>query len=686
LCGTGSATFNGTVSAGLTLDWYDAATGGNLLSSGATSFTTPVISATTTYYVSVRNVSTGCVSATRTAVTATIQGSASISNNQNICIGDIPSHITLTNPTGTIQWQSSNDNVTFTNVTGQTGTTLNGNTIGSVNATKYFKALLTNGACIGSTPVHTISVSSLNTNGNPAINDLVWRGKINTEWSLADNWSRFNGTSYIAATGAPTSTDVVRIPKNQTCVVNQPTINSLITSAQNIIVDSAAILTLNSGTLSLNGSLINHGSIVPGTATIKMTGAGLTDSIMCDGLTNTFYNLTIDKSSGNQVQMNSDINIINQINLINKDLNLNNHVLNLGTTGVLVNEGSGHRVYCDCASGYIERTATIGSNVTSNPGNLGLTFNTTGNQLGTTIIRRRHSRAGSVGISNLSGSTPGVYRIYDVTPQFNGSDYTGGANPGLNLNLEFTYLDEEIGPEISSQENDFGIFKSTNLGLSWNAQFGTVNSSTNVVQLSNFDAFSWITVGPNVNTALPIELVSFQASCEESGTRIKWVTASEYNTSHFEVEKSRDGENWQPITLQMAAGNSNIELTYAITDNEINSDQVYYRLKQFDNDGVWETFGPISIDCDYNFSSSFYTFPNPGEANFDLFFDASEKSEGASLILFDTDGRIINNKTLDFEKGINVVTMDNTYLNPGVYFLRLILTDGSFQLTKHVVK
>lgn len=687
LCGTGSATFNGTVSAGLTLDWYNAATGGNLLSSGATSFTTPVISGTTTYYVSVRNVSTGCVSATRTAVTATVQGSASISNNQNVCIGDVPSNITLSNPTGTIQWQSSNDNVNFTNVSGQTGATLNGSTIGTVNATKYYKAIITNGACIGSTPTHTITANPLNVNGTLTSNDLIWRGKINNDWSIVDNWTRFNGTTYISATGTPTSNDVVRIPKNQTCVMNQPTINSLITSAQHIIIDSAAILTLSSGTFSLNGSLINHGSIVPGTATIRMTGSNATDSIVCDGLTNTFYNLTIDKTSGNEVQMNSDLNVINQISLINKDLHLNNYVLNLGTTGILVNEGSGHRIYCNCASGYVERTASIGANVTINPGNLGLTFNTTGNQLGTTVIRRRHSRAGSFGIGSLSGSTSGVYRIYDVNPEFNGSDYTSGSNPGLNLNLEFTYLDEEIGNEISSQENEFGIFRSTNSGSIWNAHFGSVNSSNNIVQLSNFDAFSWITVGPNVNTALPIELVSFQASCEENGTaNISWITASEHNTSHFEIEKSRDGENWSSLGNIAAAGNSNDMLTYNFNDADPNDQVTYYQLKQFDNDGIVETFGPISIDCSIDLAKSFYSFPNPGTSSFDVYFQATENGSGASFILFDAEGRIINNKTLDFEKGINVFSVDNASLKTGVYFIRLMLTSGSTYWTKHIVK
>jgi hypothetical protein len=50
-CGSGTVTLGATSSAGTTLNWYDAATGGNLVGSG-TSFTTPVLNTNTTYYVS----------------------------------------------------------------------------------------------------------------------------------------------------------------------------------------------------------------------------------------------------------------------------------------------------------------------------------------------------------------------------------------------------------------------------------------------------------------------------------------------------------------------------------------------------------------------------------------------------------------------------------------------------------
>ena len=58
-----------TVADGTTVDWYDAETGGNLLAEGSTSFTP---SAGGTYYAEARMVTNNCTSATRSAITLTV--------------------------------------------------------------------------------------------------------------------------------------------------------------------------------------------------------------------------------------------------------------------------------------------------------------------------------------------------------------------------------------------------------------------------------------------------------------------------------------------------------------------------------------------------------------------------------------------------------------------------------------
>jgi hypothetical protein len=100
----------------------------------------------------------------------------------------------------------------------------------------------------------------------------------------------------------------------------------------------------------------------------------------------------------------------------------------------------------------------------------------------------------------------------------------------------------------------------------------------------------------NIQVALPIELTSFDGINEGENNYIFWVTSSEQNTSHFNVQKSRDGETWVTIVTLNASGNSNTQIEYDVVDYKVEPIINYYRLQQYDNDGVYETFGPISIN------------------------------------------------------------------------------------------
>ncbi|MBK9354615.1 MAG: hypothetical protein IPN09_11840 [Bacteroidetes bacterium] len=113
---------------GVTFNWYDAASNGNLLFSGST-FTTPTLNSNTTYYVESENGS-GCKS-TRTSVTVTIDAAPSSPtvSGTSICSGQT-AMLTPSAPSGvTFNWYdaASNGNLLFSGSTFTTPT-LNSNT------------------------------------------------------------------------------------------------------------------------------------------------------------------------------------------------------------------------------------------------------------------------------------------------------------------------------------------------------------------------------------------------------------------------------------------------------------------------------------------------------------------------------------------------------------------------------
>lgn len=97
-------------------------------------------------------------------------------------------------------------------------------------------------------------------------------------------------------------------------------------------------------------------------------------------------------------------------------------------------------------------------------------------------------------------------------------------------------------------------------------------------------------------TALPVELISFEGHEHEGCNHLDWVTASEANSDYYDIEWSRDAYEWNVIGNLPAAGNSNMNLQYSFVDVTPLPIINYYRLIQYDWDGVFEIFGPIAID------------------------------------------------------------------------------------------
>ncbi|MCF8457939.1 MAG: DUF11 domain-containing protein [Bacteroidales bacterium] len=145
-CETGSVDLGATASSG-TINWYAASTGGSSLGTGV-SFTTPSISTNTNFYVDATE--NGCVTGSRTSILATVYpgsvGGTALSD-QVICSGSIPADITLINHTGSIQWQSSTDNVAYNNIAGANASILSSSQMGALSVETYYRAILTSGVC-----------------------------------------------------------------------------------------------------------------------------------------------------------------------------------------------------------------------------------------------------------------------------------------------------------------------------------------------------------------------------------------------------------------------------------------------------------------------------------------------------------------------------------------------------------
>ncbi len=152
-CGSGTFTFSATPSAG-TVVWYTASTGGSVVSD----VTDIVLSTTTTYYAEAVNGS--CVSAARTAVTATVNPlpTPSISGDNSVCAGEAGVVYSTANVSGhTYSWTVTGGTITSGAGTNSITVTWGTGTTGTVDVTETITAT----GCSANATQLTVTVNPL---------------------------------------------------------------------------------------------------------------------------------------------------------------------------------------------------------------------------------------------------------------------------------------------------------------------------------------------------------------------------------------------------------------------------------------------------------------------------------------------------------------------------------------------
>ncbi|MGI4803128.1 MAG: gliding motility-associated C-terminal domain-containing protein [Janthinobacterium lividum] len=127
VCANGNTVFTvANPRADVTYDWFDAASGGNLLFTGAV-FTTPNLTASATYYVQATPTSSGCVNPSRVAAVVSVTPTPPVAilaqNNLTVCAGEsVNLSVTNASNDNTVKWYdaATGGNLVFTGTSFQT--------------------------------------------------------------------------------------------------------------------------------------------------------------------------------------------------------------------------------------------------------------------------------------------------------------------------------------------------------------------------------------------------------------------------------------------------------------------------------------------------------------------------------------------------------------------------------------
>jgi hypothetical protein len=175
---------------------------------------------------------------------------------------------------------------------------------------------------------------------------------------------------------------------------------------------------------------------------------------------------------------------------------------------------------------------------------------------------------------------------------------------------------------------------------------------------------------------LPVNLLSFTGQANNGHALLQWRTATETNFSHFELEKSFDGQVYTKLARISAKGNTS---KYNYTD-DFNSGKSYYRLKMVDKDGSVKYSNVVVINA-INYANVTIA-PNPVTGNHQLVMSMAAAPVNAMCQIVGIDGRIYASQKV--AAGSTQVTIDTKALVSGTY--SLVYSQGNSRKVLRFVK
>jgi len=249
-----------------------------------------------------------------------------------------------------------------------------------------------------------------------------------------------------------------------------------------------------------------------------------------------------------------------------------------------------------------------------------------------------------------STNTVNIIDICNPTSGTNGTNNNNTVNAFSDAGLSVT---DEIGGFV------FYVYAEDVAGATSDFARTTTNSNT-IASLRGFNIS---------NVALPLKVQNLKLAKDNENTFLTWNYFKVENFTHFEIQFTTNGLNWQTVSLINDFGNSTF-----FKSNVSNNSSGFYRVIVKNNNEIISTSDFVKHINEKNID--FNLFPNPATSELNIF---SKNSEDAIITFYDFAGKMVqvNLKNNDFE----LRTYDISFLNSGVY--TCVINDKAFKFIKN---
>lgn len=634
-----------------------------------------------------------------------------IAGNQTICSGADPANLASTaaaqiySLTPSYQWQSSNNNSTWSNISGATASSYN--PPAGLNQTRYYRRRIQDGCGnTGYSNTLTVIVNPL-PNGNLVGSSPICEGNGTNitfngtagsgPWDIVYNSQTLNnigtGTNIPVTPASTTTYTLSSITDNNGCtrttgLGSSATVMVQTNSTSPTIATVSgkqcpnATLTLNaSGGIAGTGSSIHWYSGANGTGTHLGSGSSINVS---PSSTTTYY-------ARRQGVCNTTADDSELVEL--KDYAYT--PLGATSSSNYCTDNAGWHHFFNSNDQIIFSLKGDLSAATSAPT---VTINNNGSFYQTTM--------GAAG-SCSNGWSQGE-ELFELPRSWN-VNFSGGLKPPYDIryyfpNSEKLAIETAATNHISanpacgySYKYPGGFYWFKNVGTAYTAplydQPTKLTGSTGSINGFNYSEITGITSFSGGSGAialisrsdLPVELTSFKGWNQQSVNVLQWITETELNNDRFEIERSINPQNgFSSIGEVQGAGTSTYTHSYSFEDKNPMLGTNYYRLRQVDFDGTVSYSKIIAIEVDGAEKGHLF-FPNPALGSINYQFN-STKEETLSISILDILGKTLKEVQYSTTIGINTTIVDLEPFAAGTYLIKVKNEQGELITSQQMIK
>lgn len=248
---------------------------------------------------------------------------------------------------------------------------------------------------------------------------------------------------------------------------------------------------------------------------------------------------------------------------------------------------------------------------------------------------------------------------------------------GNDNNVYYNWASYVTSPNIHANSNASNTYSTSSATINCGGSYPNACSNPAL-----YGPVSLSSAGTTPGNALPVILTGFAVELNSNNTTTQtWKTMQEINFSHFNVERSQDGNSWNTIGTVQAKGNSATETDYSFTDQNPSAGVNYYRLKVIDLDGRYE-YSEIKVLRNAQVNTISF-FPNPARDYVNVALGEASGTQ-VTVRLINLAGMVLQERKAVAGNG-TTISLPLQQCASGMYILSVSTADGKQESSKLLI-